>query len=88
MHQLEERGARVMYRDPWVPVLPAKTWPEGHELQSVAFTEELIASDCVAILTDHRVFDYKTLVSAADLLLDTRNATRSNAPHVSRLGAS
>jgi UDP-N-acetyl-D-mannosaminuronate dehydrogenase len=41
----------------------------------------------VSILTDYRVFDYETLVNTADLLVDTRNATRSHAPHVFRLGA-
>jgi UDP-N-acetyl-D-glucosamine dehydrogenase len=88
MHLLEERGATVLYSDPWVPVLPASAWSGGHELHSVALTDETIASaDCVAILTDHRVFDYETLVNTADLLVDTRNATRSQAPHVFRLGA-
>jgi UDP-N-acetyl-D-glucosamine dehydrogenase len=88
MHLLAERGATVIYSDPWVPVLPAHAWPGGHELHSVPLTDEVIASaDCVAILTDHRVFDYETLVNTADLLVDTRNATRSDAPHVFRLGA-
>jgi UDP-N-acetyl-D-glucosamine dehydrogenase len=88
MHVLEERGAKVLYSDPWVPVLPSNAWPGGHELHSVPLTDEVIASaDCVAILTDHRVFDYETLVNTADLLVDTRNATRSRAPHVFRLGA-
>jgi UDP-N-acetyl-D-glucosamine dehydrogenase len=88
MHLLEERGATVLYSDPWVPVLAGKAWPGGHELHSVPLTDEVIASaDCVAILTDHRVFDYETLVNTADLVVDTRNATRSVAPHVFRLGA-
>jgi UDP-N-acetyl-D-glucosamine dehydrogenase len=88
MHLLEERGARVVYSDPWVPVLPAKAWPGGHDLRSVDLTHQALASaDCVAILTDHRAFDYGAIVAAADLVVDTRNATRSNAAHVFRLGA-
>ena len=88
MHLLDERGARVVYSDPWVPVLAAGAWPGGRELRSVALTHEtLAAADCVAILTDHRTFDYGAIVAAADLVVDTRNATQSNAPHVFRLGA-
>ncbi|HSL21379.1 MAG TPA: nucleotide sugar dehydrogenase [Vicinamibacterales bacterium] len=88
MHLLEERGATVAYSDPWVPVLPAAAWPGGHELRSVELGAETIAAaDCVAILTDHQAFDYAGIVNAADLVVDTRNATRSRAPHVFRLGA-
>ncbi len=88
MHLLEERGARVLYSDPWVPVLAAGAWAGGRELRSVALTPEALGSaDCVAILTDHKAFDYAAMVAAADLVVDTRNATRSDAPHVFRLGA-
>jgi len=88
MHLLEQRGAIVRYSDPWAPTLAAAAWPGGHDLRSVPLSdEELASADCVAILTDHRVFDYQTMVAVADLVVDTRNATRSQAPHVFRLGA-
>jgi UDP-N-acetyl-D-glucosamine dehydrogenase len=45
------------------------------------------AADCVVILTDHKLFDYDMIVNAANLVVDTRNATRIRAPHVFRLGA-
>jgi UDP-N-acetyl-D-glucosamine dehydrogenase len=88
MHLLDERGATVVYSDPWVPVLPAQAWSGGRELRSRPIDAETLASaDCVAILTDHRVFDYDAIVASADLVVDTRNATRRNAPHLFRLGA-
>jgi UDP-N-acetyl-D-mannosaminuronate dehydrogenase len=43
--------------------------------------------DCVAILTDHRAFDYEMLTASADLIVDTRNAIRNPQPHVFRLGS-
>jgi UDP-N-acetyl-D-glucosamine dehydrogenase len=88
MHLLEERGATVVYSDPWVPVLQAHAWSGGRELRSVLIDPETLASaDCVAILTDHKEFDFDAIVAAADLVVDTRNATRRTAPHVFRLGA-
>jgi UDP-N-acetyl-D-glucosamine dehydrogenase len=32
--------------------------------------------DCVLIVTDHSSYDYKKIVSEAQLVVDTRNATR------------
>ncbi len=33
-------------------------------------------ADCVVIITDHSNFDYKGLLDAAQLIVDTRNALR------------
>jgi UDP-N-acetyl-D-glucosamine dehydrogenase len=47
----------------------------GHALKSVGLTAELVqAMDCVAILTDHSVFDYALIANFASLIFDTRNA--------------
>jgi UDP-N-acetyl-D-glucosamine dehydrogenase len=32
--------------------------------------------DCLVILTDHSSYDYKAIVAAAKLVVDSRNATR------------
>ena len=37
-------------------------------------------ADVALILTDHREFDYETVVREAPLIVDTRNATRGLAP--------
>ncbi|HTQ54569.1 MAG TPA: nucleotide sugar dehydrogenase [Bryobacteraceae bacterium] len=78
---LKRRGARVSYSDPYVSSLQL----DGESLQ--AQPESLAAeSDCAAIITDHSVFDYRKVVSAAPLIVDTRNALKGvNAPHIVRL---
>ncbi len=89
MHVLKERGGRVAYTDPHAPSLRARDWPGKADMTSVDLTrEELAKYDIVVILTDHRAFDYATVVSASKLVLDTRNALGADAgPHVFRIGA-
>jgi UDP-N-acetyl-D-glucosamine dehydrogenase len=89
MHVLHQRGARVSYSDPHVPVLRARDWPGGRDLQSVPLTREALgSSDCVVVLTDHRTVDYHMVAGAAPLVVDTRNTIgASGGPHVFRLGA-
>jgi UDP-N-acetyl-D-glucosamine dehydrogenase len=38
--------------------------------------EYLRAQDCVVIVTDHSAYDWSWIVEHADLVVDTRNATR------------
>jgi UDP-N-acetyl-D-glucosamine dehydrogenase len=88
MHLLLQRGATLAYTDPYVPQLAGAQWPGGLDMRSIDLTPELAARyDCVAILTDHRAFDYTTLAAAADLIVDTRNAIKTPLPHVFRLGS-
>jgi len=88
MAVLHSKGARVSYSDPFVPTLAARAWPGGYELHSTPLDPSTLAEfDCVAILTDHRRVDYKTIVSAAQLIVDTRNTIKESHPHVFRLGA-
>jgi UDP-N-acetyl-D-glucosamine dehydrogenase len=88
MAVLQSKGARVAYSDPFVPTLAARAWPGGYELHSTPIEASALAEfDCIAILTDHRTVDYKTIVSAAPLIVDTRNTIKESHPHVFRLGA-
>jgi UDP-N-acetyl-D-glucosamine dehydrogenase len=88
MHVLEQKGARVSYTDPHVPVLSSSARHGGADLESVDIAGGLPAGvDCVVILTDHTAFDYASLAIAAPLVVDTRNAIRERLPHVFRLGA-
>jgi len=88
MADLAHKGALVSYHDPYVPDVAADDWPGGRALTSVPLTPEVLAaSDCVVILTDHRVFDMGSIVSHARLVVDTRNAVKQPAPHVYKLGA-
>ena len=69
---LEERGAEVVYHDPYVPSFKE----DGHERASVEFNDaELARADAVVIITDHSSIDYQRVVDLAPLVVDTRNAT-------------
>ena len=53
----------------------AHTIGHGDPLSSVTLTdEELRASDCVVIVTDHSEIDYGRVTELAPLIVDTRNA--------------
>ena len=73
MKELQHKGAQVIYADPFVTNLGH----EGLELPRVHVEPELVRrQDAVVILTDHREFDYGAVVENADLIVDSRNATR------------
>jgi UDP-N-acetyl-D-glucosamine dehydrogenase len=78
MDLLEQRGARVSYHDPLVPVIPeTRRHPRLSGRHSVELTASVIeAQDAVLIVTDHDAVAYHDLVAAAPLVVDTRNATR------------
>jgi len=70
--RLRRLGADVAYADPHVPAVTI----DGASLKAIEPTPaELAAADCVVILTDHAEFDYRTIVEAAPLVVDTRGAT-------------
>jgi UDP-N-acetyl-D-glucosamine dehydrogenase len=47
-------------------------------LESQPLTKEyLAAQDCVLIATDHSAYDYEFVVRHSQLVVDTRNATRT-----------
>jgi UDP-N-acetyl-D-glucosamine dehydrogenase len=73
MRMLSEKGAILSYNDPFVPALRIN----GNTLQSVELTTAVIASqDCIIILTDHGAYDFRRIVAASKLVVDTRNATK------------
>ncbi len=75
---LQERGAEVVYHDPYVARVPHM---RRHHLDmvSVPLTDEAIESaDAVVIATDHSTFDYARIVERARLVVDTRNACRAS----------
>jgi len=71
---LQNAGAQVKYNDPHVPSIRM----DNSLLKSVKLTRKLIqSSDCVAVLTDHSSYDYNFIVRNAQLVMDTRNATKN-----------
>jgi UDP-N-acetyl-D-glucosamine dehydrogenase len=88
MGVLHQKGAILSYSDPFVPVLSGRHWPGGYDLESKPMTAATFAEvDCVAILTDHRAVNYKTLLASAPLIVDTRNAIKESRPNIFRLGS-
>lgn len=76
--RLRAKGARVSYHDPFVSEVrfdDSHTEGSGDPLQSIALTdEELRASDCIVIVTDHSEINYRRVTELAPLIVDTRNA--------------
>ena len=74
MRLLEEQGAKVRYHDPYNPKIRLD---DGKEYRVTPLTPaNLRRSDLVLIVTDHSEYDYDTIVRHANLVFDTRNATR------------
>jgi len=71
---LKQQGAVVSYHDPYFPVLLKG---RHYDLQMERASLNNIGEyDCVAIITDHSDYDYPAIVREAQLVVDTRNATR------------
>jgi UDP-N-acetyl-D-glucosamine dehydrogenase len=79
MDLLLKKGAKVSYNDPHIPSLPRmRHWPHLGEMHSSPLTPDyLAAQDCVLIATDHTAYDYAMIVQHAQLVVDTRNATKA-----------
>ena len=71
---LEQRGAKIAYHDPFTPTLRV----DGGKAyrRSSLTTKSLQSADLVLVITDHSSYDYNAIVRDAQLVLDTRNATR------------
>lgn len=73
---LRKQGANITYHDPFIPVIEPHGGSTLH-LESLSLTDEVLANaDCVLILTDHSNVDYERVVAKAQLIVDTRNATK------------
>ena len=69
-----DKKADFLYHDPYVKDL---SLDDRNIYHSEPLTANLVEdADCVVILTDHDVIDYDWLVEHAQLVVDTRNATR------------
>ena len=71
---LQKEGAQVSYNDPYIPVV-GKGRKYDLQMKSLPL-EKLSDFDCVLIVTDHSSYDYGKIVEDAQLVVDTRNATR------------
>jgi UDP-N-acetyl-D-glucosamine dehydrogenase len=71
---LQKEGAQVSYNDPYFPMI-GKGRKYDLQMKCVPL-ENLAQYDCVLIVTDHSDYDYRKIVKEAQLVVDTRNATK------------
>jgi len=77
MKLLREGGAELSYNDPHIPKLPKMRHYDVPDMISQELTPEFLASqDCVLIATDHTAYDFDFIVKHAQLVVDSRNATK------------
>jgi UDP-N-acetyl-D-glucosamine dehydrogenase len=76
MEMLSERGAKVAYHDPYVPVIrPTREHAHWAGVKSVDWNKPVISSyDLVLISTNHACVSYQELAEWAPCIVDTRNA--------------
>ena len=74
IEQLKDEGAEVFYNDPFFPTV-GKGRHYDLQMKNTPL-ENLGQYDCVLIVTDHSDYDYRTIVNEAQLVVDSRNATK------------
>jgi len=78
MQLLRERGAQLDYNDPYFAKLHRMRHYDYSDMRSVELTPaSLVGYDAVVIATDHTAYNWQEIVDAAQLVVDTRNATKS-----------
>jgi UDP-N-acetyl-D-glucosamine dehydrogenase len=71
---LQKEGAEVSYHDPYFFFIGKG---RKYDLQMKRTELERLGQyDCIVIVTDHSAYDYKKIVGEAQLVVDTRNATK------------
>jgi UDP-N-acetyl-D-glucosamine dehydrogenase len=80
---LQMRGAHVEYNDPFFPTVGRG---RKYALNMISTPLDRVPEfDCVLVVTDHSQYDFRQIVSQAQLVVDTRNATRDiEAPNIVR----
>ncbi len=69
---LQEKGAVVLYSDPYIPSLD----DNFHGMRSIEINEGMLSkADCTVIVTDHSTYDWEMIAKNSKLVVDTRNAT-------------
>lgn len=68
---LQAKGANVEYHDPYIPTVKHEGW----QIESIKDLDaEVKAADCVVIVTNHKAYNYDSILANAKLIVDTRNA--------------
>lgn len=71
---LRLKGADVEYHDPYIPHIHHEK--DGWKMDSVKdMMKSVKEADAVVIVTNHKEYDFKSIVDASQFVFDTRNAT-------------
>lgn len=80
---IESKVLEVKYNDPYVPYFILN----GKKIRSVRLDfRKLKEFDAIVILTDHSQYDYENISRHAKLIIDTRNAIKSERRNIKKLG--
>ena len=83
---LTARGAKIDYSDPYFPEMHKMRHYNFAGMKSVPLEPKMLAGyDCVLIATDHTSYDYPMIVESAQLVIDSRNATRRITRHRNKI---
>jgi len=70
---LAQKGAKLSYCDPHVPLLDE----HGIRMKGEKFSAATLRkADCVVVVTDHSAFDYRMVARESKVVVDARNALR------------
>ena len=70
---LQKKGALVEYHDPYIPHIHHEY--DGWQMDSIEDVMQGVKSaDAVVIVTNHKAYDYKSIIEAAKFIFDSRNA--------------
>jgi UDP-N-acetyl-D-glucosamine dehydrogenase len=72
---MRKKGAWVEYHDPFVPHIHHEH--EGWKMDSIAegdLMKKVAEADAVVIITDHKSYDYGSILDKAQFIFDGRNA--------------
>jgi UDP-N-acetyl-D-glucosamine dehydrogenase len=82
IHLLGEKGALVTYHDPFIPFLDH----DEIKMESVKDLDEAVrTADCVVIVTNHSSYDYAKILKDAKLIVDTRNALKTQGQKIDKV---
>lgn len=71
---LRKKGALVEYHDPYIPHVHHE-YDDWHMDSVKDMMKSVKEADAVVVVTDHKVYDYKTIIESAKFVFDSRNAT-------------
>lgn len=72
---LKDKGAEVIFHDPYIPVIEGMRSYPDLVMESVDLKQEVLnRCDCVVLVTDHSCFDLEWVLQESALVVDTRNA--------------